>query len=141
MSPLLGVAVWRHALRHPVQLALAVLGIALGVAVVVSIDLANASAQRAFELSAEGLAGRATHVIEAGPAGLPEQVYVDLRLGAGVRRAAPVVEGHVALLDHPGRTLLLLGLDPFADRTVRSFVAAPGAVSYTHLTLPTTILV
>lgn len=144
MSPLLGVAVWRHALRHPVQLALAVLGIALGVAVVVSIDLANASAQRAFELSAEGLAGRATHVIEAGPAGLPEQVYVDLRLGAGVRRAAPVVEGHVALLDHPGRTLLLLGLDPFADRTVRSFVAAPGEGGGAYLpallTRPTSVL-
>jgi putative ABC transport system permease protein len=126
VSRLLGVAVWRHALRHPVQLALAVLGIALGVAVVVSIDLANASAQRAFELSAEGLAGRATPTVEAGPAGLPEQVYVDLRRVAGVRGSAPVVAGPVALLDHPGRTLTLLGLDPFADGSVRSLVAAPG---------------
>ncbi len=132
MSPLLGVAVWRHALRHPVQLALAVLGIALGVAVVVSIDLANGSALRAFELSAEGLAGRATHAIEAGPAGFPEQVYVDLRLGARVP-AAPVVQGHVALLDHPGRALLLLGVDPFADHLVRSFVAGPGEARAGHL--------
>ena len=38
----------RHLARHPWQLGLAVLGIALGVAVAVSIDLANESARRAF---------------------------------------------------------------------------------------------
>jgi putative ABC transport system permease protein len=42
---------WRHLLRHPWQSVLMVVGILLGVAVVVSIDLANASASRAFELS------------------------------------------------------------------------------------------
>ena len=45
-------AALRHSLYHPWQLGLAVLGIAMGVAVVVSIDLANTSARRAFELSA-----------------------------------------------------------------------------------------
>ena len=58
-----------------------VLGIALGVAVVVAIDLANASAGRAFELSTEALTGKATHQINGGPQGLDEQVYVDLKRG------------------------------------------------------------
>ena len=49
-----------------------ILGIALGVAVVVSIDIANASSARAFELSAETVAGRATHQISGGPQGLDE---------------------------------------------------------------------
>jgi putative ABC transport system permease protein len=40
-----------------------VLGVALGVAVVVSIDLANASARRAFTLSSEAVTGRATHQV------------------------------------------------------------------------------
>jgi putative ABC transport system permease protein len=42
----------RTLLRHPIQFALMTLGIALGVAVMVGIDLANASAERAFDLSA-----------------------------------------------------------------------------------------
>ena len=53
----------RHLARHPWQAALSVLGIALGVAVVVSIDLASESARRAFALAAEGVTGRATHQI------------------------------------------------------------------------------
>ena len=48
MSGLLRRSSVRYLLRHPGQLALAVAGVALGVAVVVSIDLANASASRAF---------------------------------------------------------------------------------------------
>ena len=62
----------RYLRRHPWQLALAVLGIALGVAVAVSIDLANESARRAFALATEAVTGRATHQIVGGPSGLPD---------------------------------------------------------------------
>ena len=48
MSGLVWKASARHLLRHPWQLLLAVLGVALGVAVVVGIDVANGSAQRAW---------------------------------------------------------------------------------------------
>ena len=57
-----------------------VLGIALGVAVVISIDLANASAGRAFALSTETVTGKTTHQIVGGPQGVDEKVYVNLRL-------------------------------------------------------------
>src|SRR5690606_29828365 len=63
---------WRYLLRRPWQSALMVVGIMLGVAVVVAIDLANASASRAFDLSTAAVAGRATHQIVGGPAGLDE---------------------------------------------------------------------
>src|SRR5919198_390946 len=92
----------RHLLRHPWQVGLAILGIALGVAVVVSIDLANASARRAFELSTETIAGRATHQIVGGPAGLDEAIYRKLRVDMGIRTSAPLVEGYAAALGHPG---------------------------------------
>ena len=59
----------RHLARHPWQAALSVLGIALGVAVVVSVDLASESARRAFALAAEGVTGRATHEIVGGSGG------------------------------------------------------------------------
>ena len=68
MTPTLLKTSLRHLLRHPWQVGLAMLGVALGVAVVVSIDLANGSAKRAFTLSAETVAGRATHQILGGPA-------------------------------------------------------------------------
>ena len=45
----------RYLLRHPWQMGLSALGVAMAVAVVVGIDLANASAGRAFRLSVEGL--------------------------------------------------------------------------------------
>ena len=41
----------RTLLRHPIQFAIMTLGIALGAAVMVGIDIANASAARAFDLS------------------------------------------------------------------------------------------
>ncbi len=61
---------WRYLLRHRWQSVLMVLGIALGVAVMVAIDLANASASRAFVLSTETLTGKATHQIDGGTLGI-----------------------------------------------------------------------
>ena len=56
-------------LRHPAQLLLALAGLAIGVATIAAIDMATASAQRAFELSIDAVNGAATHEIIAGPAG------------------------------------------------------------------------
>jgi len=65
-AALLRRASQRHVQRHPWQFGLAVLGIALGVAVAVSIDLANGSARRAFALATEAVTGRATHQVVGG---------------------------------------------------------------------------
>jgi len=123
MVPLLVVSSLRYLRRHPWQTGLAILGIALGVAVVVGIDLASASARRAFRLSAESVAGRATHQVVGGPAGLPEGLYARLRVDADVRPSAPVVEGYATASDAPGRTFHLLGVDPFADAPFRGYLA------------------
>ncbi len=69
----------RTLLRHPIQFAIMTLGIALGVAVMVGIDIANASAARAFDLSTSAVTGRATHSIIAGAQGIDESLYVHLR--------------------------------------------------------------
>ena len=84
--PLARIA-FRYLRRHPWQLTLAVLGIALGVAVAVSIDLANESARRAFALATEAVTGRATHQIVGGPSGLADELYRALRVDLG--RARP----------------------------------------------------
>jgi putative ABC transport system permease protein len=124
----LGGQLGRLALRqlrtHPWQLGLTVLGIALGVAVAVSIDLANGSALRAFGLATDAVSGKATHQVVGGPSGVPEEMYRRLKLGLGVRRAAPIVEGDVALVGDRARTFHLLGIDPFVDGDFRPYLAA-----------------
>ena len=133
----------RHLLRHPWQAGLSILGIALGVAVVVSVDLASGSARRAFGLSAEGVTGRATHQIVGGPGGLDERVVGRLARELGVHPLAPVVEAWVGVEGAPGRALQLLGVDPLSEapfrpylgrgagasaRALATFVTEPGAV-------------
>src|SRR6266571_4602969 len=105
----------RQLRSHPWQLGLAVLGIALGVAVAVSIDLANESARRAFSLATVAVTGRATHQVVGGPSGLPDDFYRVLKVDLGARLAAPVLSGDVAAADRPGRTFTVLGVDPFAE--------------------------
>lgn len=123
MSGMLWRASARHLLAHPWQVGLSILGIALGIAVVVAVDLANESARRAFTGFAESLTGRATHRIVGGPSGVPDEVYAGLRR-AGMRAIAPVVERDVSVLDAPGRTLHLFGVDPFVEAPFRNFVTA-----------------
>jgi putative ABC transport system permease protein len=121
----------RYLTRHPWQFGLAILGVALGVAVVVSIDLANASSQRAFELSTDAVTGRATHQVVGGPNGLPDAAFRSLALLGLPSRvaAAPVVEAYVAVPAKAGgsggapRLLHLLGVDPFSEGPFRPYLS------------------
>ncbi|MFO8100845.1 MAG: FtsX-like permease family protein [Dehalococcoidia bacterium] len=120
MRSLLARASWRNLFRHPWLLALLILGVALGVAVVVAVDLTNESSSRAFELSVENIAGETTHQIIGGPNGFDESIYTELRRDFKLRSSAPVVEGYV---EAEGETLNLLGLDPFAEMGFRQNLA------------------
>src|ERR1700756_4811469 len=91
----------RHLLRHPAQLALALVGLALGVATIVAVDVATASARRAFELSLQAVNGAATEQIVGGPRGIDERLYAKLRTAppggdASVGQYAPVISGYVS---------------------------------------------
>lgn len=111
----------RNVLRHPWLAVLAVVGVALGVAVVTAVDYANEAAQHAFRIAAETVAGRATHQVVGGPAGLPEEVYRRIRVEQGYRASAPVVAAPLQLSGKPGATFQLIGIDPFSEPPVRSF--------------------
>jgi putative ABC transport system permease protein len=117
----------RTLLRHPIQFALMTLGIALGVAVMVGIDLANASAERAFDLSASAITGRATHAIVAGSGGVDETLYVRLRTDPRWRsqfESAPTVRAFVISPQLGDIPFTLLGIDPFAESPFRSYLGA-----------------
>jgi putative ABC transport system permease protein len=107
--------------RRFFQSVLLVLGVAVGVAVVVAIDLANNSASRAFALSSESLTGKATHQIIGGAAGLPSEVYTRLRTELGLRDSAPVVTQTVRAPELGDQPLRLMGIDPFAEPPFRSY--------------------
>lgn len=117
---------WRHAWRRPLQSLFFVAGVAIGVAMIVAIDLANSSAQRAFELGTESVAGRATHQVLGGPTGLDQSIYTELRRGLDYRLSAPVVEEYVTALELDARPMRLLGVDPFAEAPFRSYLGTEG---------------
>ena len=138
---------WRHAWRRPLQSLFLILGVAIGVAMIVAIDLANGSAQRAFELGTESVTGRATHTITGGPAGLDEALYVRLRSEAGLRNSAPVVEDYVTAVELDMQPMRLFGVDPFAEQPFRSYLGlgdqsqAPAAAYLSELmAIPNTAL-
>jgi putative ABC transport system permease protein len=117
-SRLLWAASLRHLLRHPAQLALAFLGLSLGVATIIAVDIATASSRRAFELSMAAVNGAATHQIVGGSQGIDESLYLRLRreLGPGSdpgsAALAPVIDGYATI---GNRSLELIGIDPFAS--------------------------
>jgi len=126
-SPLLRIG-WRYLLRRPWQSALMVLGIALGVSVVIAIDIANLSARRAFELSTETITGKTTHQIIGGPSGIDENLYVRLRRLPLPGASTPVISAVVSSPQLGDVPLELLGVDPFTEAPFRSYLgAASGA--------------
>ena len=141
---------WRYLLHNPWQSILMILGITLGVAVVVAIDLANASAEHAFDLSTEAVTGRATHQIVGGPDRVDESLYANLLREGVIDIAAPIVTEYVSSPQLDNNLMRLLGLDPLADQPFRNYFAGnPGQENRStslqeltsFLTQPNTILI
>ncbi|MGE5141736.1 MAG: FtsX-like permease family protein [Rudaea sp.] len=122
MSASLLKTVLRDQLRRPWLALLMIVSVALGVGVVVAVDLANQAATRAFELSTEVVIGKATHQIVGGPAGIDEAVYRHLRVDEGVRLSAPIVEGYAPSPQLGGQTMHVFGVDLFAETPFRSYL-------------------
>ncbi|PZD70252.1 Macrolide export ATP-binding/permease protein MacB [Acaryochloris thomasi RCC1774] len=137
---------WRRFRMRSLQYFLCLIGVALGVAMMVSIDLANGSAQTAFELSTDAIAGRATHQIEAlAPAGINESVYTKIRRELGGVTVAPIVDGYVLAPDLGNQPMRLVGVDLFAESPFRNYfvpqnrtVGEAGLLNF--LTQPNTVV-
>lgn len=113
----------RYISRRLFQSVLFILGVALGVAMVIAIDLANGSASRAFDLSSESVTGKATHQIIGGPSGLPTDLYRQIRLDLGILDSAPIVEEYVHAVNLDNQLLRLFGVDPFAEPPFRTYLS------------------
>ena len=112
----------RYLSGHPWQSILMILGIALGVAVVVAVDLANESSRAAFDIGAEAVAGRTTHQIVGSAGRLDETIYVELRKAGIIENVAPLIVDYFSSPRLGDRPLQLLGIDPFADSPFRPYL-------------------
>ncbi len=111
-----------HSKGHPLRKLLLLLGIAIGVAVVVAVDLANESIGRSFQLSTRSITGRSTHQVIHSDNRLDQNFYTRLRTELGIRRSAPVITGYIRIDRLEGRTIRMLGIDPFADAGFRNYL-------------------
>ena len=97
---LLYLSSWRYYLKHPLQLFFSVLGVALGVAIVVGIDMASQSARQGFYLSTQSITGKASHRIIGLNHVLPESIYTQLRNQLALRKIAPLIKQTVQINVH-----------------------------------------
>jgi putative ABC transport system permease protein len=121
--PLLLRAGLRHQSRHRWQAALALIGIVMGVAVVMAVDIANQAAKASFELSAAQIRGAATHRLVGADGSLPDSLYRQLFREADAPPMAPVIQARVTLQSPAGR-MRLLGVDIFAEGAFRPTLGA-----------------
>jgi len=103
----------RPLLREPVRTSLTILAIALGVAVVLAIDLAGAAATGSFRSSLETLAGDNDLEVTAS-GGIPENVVGALATLPYPIRVSPRIEGYAVIADTK-KSLPLIGLDLVAE--------------------------
>ena len=99
---------WR---TNPVLYGLTVLGVALGVASIISIRILNQSAIASFAAGVHSIGSRADVVVTGKGGNLSDMVYPLVRGTQGVSAAWPVFETAVALKGRPRAFVRLLGVD------------------------------
>ncbi len=104
------------------RLALSVLAVALGVALVVAIQLMNAAVLAAFLDTIDGMAGRAALSIRTGEGlSFDESVLETVKAVPGVQLAVPLVTAVAFPDDGSGELLTVQGIDITNDEAVRVY--------------------
>jgi putative ABC transport system permease protein len=114
--------------QSPGRAAVAVVAIALGVALGLAVHLINRVAADEVQLAARSLFGIADLSVQGSGSGLDETLYPTLARLPMVAVASPVVDVRARLPDR-GRTLQLLGVDPFRVRELQAPLAPLGATA------------
>nr|NIT13485.1 hypothetical protein [Candidatus Dadabacteria bacterium] len=109
-------------LRHKIQSVLLVLGIALGVAVIVAIDIANLSARKSFDKSLRSINSGSTHSIYGANALFDEELYFHLRKELGYKNIVPIIERSAYIEQFPNEQFKIIGIDPFSESSQLDFL-------------------
>ena len=113
----------RPMIADPVRALLTVAAVALGVAVIVAVDLASEASMGSFRSSLESLEGSASYEI-TGVGGIAETVYGDLVRLAVPLGFSPRIESF-ALLPETGEHVALFGVDLVGDTMLAEQGAMP----------------
>ena len=122
----------RHLLQQPLRSAATVASLAVGVAVVVAIQLANASSVRGFSTALDALAGRTSLEIAVPGVGLDETRLAELGWLREYGLVSPAIDADVLLeVTRAGRepaleAVRLLGVDILRDRPFRDYPLVDG---------------
>jgi putative ABC transport system permease protein len=113
----------RPLFRERLRTATTIAGVALGVGVVIAIQLANASAVRGFATALDTMSGRASVEIASAWTGLDERRLPELGWLREFGDASPVIEGEMALVieRRPTEAVRVLGIDILRDRAIRDY--------------------
>jgi putative ABC transport system permease protein len=137
----------RRLAQDRARTATTILGIALGIAVVLAIQLTNASSVRGFDTALSTVAGR-TSIEVVGTSGIDEALLPSLGWLREFGTLAPVIEGEMAIVAGPSASdsvpesergearrtarrseaVKVLGVDILRDRTVREYVLGANAI-------------
>ena len=111
----------RHLRQHKGRTFLSILGIALGVSVFISVQLAIHTAIESFNVTVDHVSGKANLQVTSYGRGFSEEAYLKVKKVPGVRAATPVIQ-YTAKMDDPmGEPLYLLGIDVFSDQPFREY--------------------
>ena len=113
----------RHLVNEKIRTFVTVLGIALGIAVVIAIQLTNASSLRGFEKAIETVSGKTSLEITGTGVGLDEMRLNELNWLREYGRISPVIEGDAEIETGPelSETMRVLGVDVLRDRSFREY--------------------
>ncbi|MGB7218457.1 MAG: hypothetical protein WBD07_06580, partial [Vicinamibacterales bacterium] len=89
----------RPLLRERVRTATTIAGVALGIAVIIAIQLTNASSVRGFETALEAVAGKTSVEIVGSGSGIDETLLPSLGWLREFGVVSPVVQGDAALVE------------------------------------------
>ncbi len=109
----------RYFAAHPGQLGLALLGLALGVAAVVSVGAARATISESFKRFSSQLSGSASHQIVAVSGFIPGSSFVELRRQFADIPMAPVLTFEVR--NNQQQALTVMGVDLLRESQLRPF--------------------
>ena len=110
----------RPVLRDPFRMIITILGVAIGVAVFLSIQLANRQTLRSFEESVDLVLGRADAIVHAEGMAFDEKYFQELSHVRELVKSYPVIEGYGVELK-TGQVVEILGTDLLQDSGIRDF--------------------
>ncbi|MCB0308381.1 MAG: FtsX-like permease family protein [Bdellovibrionales bacterium] len=119
MNSLLGRLCFKSLRYQPKLLILLMTSIAIGVSLIVGMDIAIQSSNLAFERTTSSLTGKATHQIIGSGQGVSDQVYFEIR--KITQNIAPVMKEDVYVVGFGKIPFKLLGVDPFAEAPFRDY--------------------